>query len=148
MRSARSPICPPNRRGGRKDLGPATGWYAVGVILFELMTGRIPFDGPALRVIVDKQQLRAPRAKDLCADIPDELDELCAALLETDAVQRLLGASVDQFIGELVKGSQSGSRSHSSMSQGATHHFRGREVELSALSSPSGATRPPSPKSG
>ena len=60
---------------------PASDWYAVGAILFEVLTGRYPFVGGAMQIIIDKQYEDAPRASQLSPHVPPELDDLIAALL-------------------------------------------------------------------
>jgi serine/threonine protein kinase len=60
---------------------PAADWYAVGVILFEALTGRYPFERGVMEIVLDKQEQDAPRLSTLVPRIPRELDDLVAALL-------------------------------------------------------------------
>jgi serine/threonine protein kinase len=62
--------------------------YALGCILFELVTGATPFDG-ALREIVDHhQKALAPRVSTIIPDISPELDQLIAHMLAKDPMAR------------------------------------------------------------
>jgi len=72
-------MAPEQVRGEHVDA--AADWYAVGVLLFEALTGRRPFEGPSDDVGQRKQSLDAPRASELVGDVPPDLDELCARLL-------------------------------------------------------------------
>ncbi len=65
-------------------LTEAADWYAVGVILFEALSGTLPFDGGALEIMVNKQHTEAPRLRDLVSHVPPDLEECVARLLERD----------------------------------------------------------------
>ncbi len=62
--------------------------YAVGVILFEALTGQLPFDGPVLSVIGAKVSRDAPEVRALAPDAPDDLCTLCMELLQRDPSRR------------------------------------------------------------
>jgi serine/threonine protein kinase len=70
----------PEQAKGR-TIGPASDWYAVGSILYEALTGQLPFSGGTARVLRAKQT-DAPRPiVGLVPDLPEDLGELCMALL-------------------------------------------------------------------
>ena len=72
----------------------AADWYSFGVILYEVLTGHLPFRGNALDILVAKQQ-RAPVAPRVhTSDVPEDLESLCMQLLERDPLRRPAGVDV------------------------------------------------------
>lgn len=70
---------------GRADV------YAAGVILYELVTGQVPFTGANARAILDKHKsepLAPPSKLRLDRRIPRELETVCFRALEKDPKQR------------------------------------------------------------
>jgi serine/threonine protein kinase len=63
---------------------PASDWYAVGVILFEALTARMPFEGSTTELLLAKQHPLAARPHDLVEGIPHDLEQLCVDLLQRD----------------------------------------------------------------
>ena len=59
----------------------ASDWYAVGVLLFESLTGGLPFTGSAQQVLVRKRTISAPAPGMLVSGVPQPLDSLCQQLL-------------------------------------------------------------------
>ncbi len=70
------------------QLSPASDWYATGVMLYESLTGRLPFQGPGLVPLFDKQTREPPPPRSLVAGIPEDLDALCEALLRRSPTSR------------------------------------------------------------
>ncbi len=74
-------------------LRPATDLYAVGVILFEMLTGRLPFPAPTPALAAIKRlQEDAPRIRDIDPSLPDELDRIVARCLERNPRDRYRSA--------------------------------------------------------
>jgi serine/threonine protein kinase/tetratricopeptide (TPR) repeat protein len=79
-------------------VGPAADWYAVGVLLFEALTGAVPFEGAPLAVLMEKQQ-DGPAPSAHKSGLPADLDALCARLLRFDPKSRASGADVLRVVG-------------------------------------------------
>jgi serine/threonine protein kinase len=79
-------------------LTEASDWYNVGSLLFQALTGRLPFEGPVPDVVRRKQASEAPPPHALSDDVPDDLDALCRGLLRRDPEQRPSGREILQAL--------------------------------------------------
>jgi hypothetical protein len=81
-------------QANQEELTEASDWYAVGVMLYEALTGRLPFEGRAYDMLLAKQRL-APRPPiEVSPAAPPDLSELCDALLRRDPKARPRGEEV------------------------------------------------------
>jgi eukaryotic-like serine/threonine-protein kinase len=112
-----------------KPAGPAADWYAVGVILFEALTGQRPFHGKsATDLLARKLQFAPPRPGQLVPGLPSDLEELCAQLLATNPEDRPTEAELlPRF------GLDRPSRRRVHRPQAANRVFVGRDSELEML---------------
>ncbi len=96
-RPARACGTPPYMAPEQIDLEPGTAsdWYAFGVMLFEALVGKTPFEEGGTHGVLDAKRTReAPRADALRAGLPEDLAELSAALLARDPATRPTGPEV------------------------------------------------------
>lgn len=81
------------------ERGPASDWYSVGVLLFEALTGGLPFTGDDRGVVVRKRTLDPPRPGALVPGVPPTLDALTHDLLQRAPDRRPDGAEILRRLG-------------------------------------------------
>jgi serine/threonine protein kinase len=82
-------MAPEQVEGKHSEIGPTTDVYALGAILYELLTGQPPFDGgsPAKTLaLVSKGELTAPTQ--IRSNIPRDVEAICITCLEKDQSRR------------------------------------------------------------
>jgi TolB-like protein len=78
----------PEQVDGR-DVDQRSDIYSLGVILFEMVTGKVPFEGKTpLSVAMQHKTARPPDPRELNAQTPDELSPIIAKCLEKDPAAR------------------------------------------------------------
>ncbi len=111
-----------------RQVGAPADWYAVGVMLYEALTGQVPLSGPTMEVLVNKQHLEPARPKSINPNTPDDLDALCMDLLRFNPSTRPTGPQVLERLGAHQEPTAASMSSFSGSS-----YFVGRQSELAAL---------------
>ena len=86
-------MAPEQAAGKRAHVGPATDIYALGVVLYELITGRVPFQGDStmevLRAVTSDEPVRPRR---LQPRLPRDLEAITLHCLEKEPGRRYSSA--------------------------------------------------------
>lgn len=82
-------MSPEQASGRTQEVGTGTDVYALGVILFELLTGKPPFRGDSVMetltmVVADEP----PRPRSLVSGVPRDLETICLKCLTKDIAKR------------------------------------------------------------
>ena len=77
--------------------------YSVGVMMYEMLTGRLPFDGETPEQVAVKQmQAIAPAPRTINEEIPEGLEEIIVRAMQKDPNKRYQSAAemlrdIDEF---------------------------------------------------
>ncbi|WP_165221520.1 serine/threonine-protein kinase [Aquisphaera insulae] len=83
------------------SITPASDWYSVGVIVYQALTGRLPYCGTFDEVIIKKQRSRPTPPDEIVRGLPPDLVSLCMDLLEREPDRRPTGSQVlERLTGE------------------------------------------------
>lgn len=86
-------MAPEQAEGRMRDVGPATDVYALGTILFELLSGEPPFDSKSSLDLLRKIATQTAVFPDQsCKSVPVDLRLICLKCLEKEPKQRYTSA--------------------------------------------------------
>jgi serine/threonine protein kinase len=82
-------MAPEQAKGPGEEIGPAADIYSVGVILYEMLTGRPPFVSSSVAAVLS-QVLSDPPVppRQLRSELPRDLEAICLRCLEKDPRRR------------------------------------------------------------
>jgi serine/threonine protein kinase/WD40 repeat protein len=83
-------MSPEQARGEMSLVGPASDQYSIGVVLFTLLSGEMPYRGAAMSIV---SRLRdhndvAPKPRSIRPELPEDLEACCLKAMEKDPAAR------------------------------------------------------------
>ncbi len=83
------------------SVGPASDVYSLGIMMYQMLTGYLPFTGSLLKVLDDIARKNPEPPAKLRSGVSPELEAICLKAIEKDADQRY--ASMTEFAAVLGK---------------------------------------------
>jgi len=77
----------------RDDVGPRADIYALGVTIYECLTGTVPFPGSFQEVLVQLATRPTPRIRDVRDDVPAALCDIAAKAMSREPAERFGSAT-------------------------------------------------------
>jgi len=81
-------MAPEQVKGEQAKVGPESDIYSLGVILFEMLTYRLPFDGSVPEMLAKVLRDTPPVPSHIRKDLPEDVDDLCLKMLKKLPEQR------------------------------------------------------------
>jgi len=86
-------------QGAQSAISKASDWYSVGVMLYQALTGRLPFRGKFFEIMSRKQTRDPIQPREVNPNVPRDLNDLCVRLLRRDPESRPTGREVLRALG-------------------------------------------------
>jgi hypothetical protein len=132
-------MAPEQARGRSKEIGPATDVYALGAILYQLLTGKLPFQAPTLGQTLELVATQEPvRPRRLRKTLSADLESICLKCLQKRPAERYataqeLADDLNRFLGGEAVRAEPWSWSRALRKQLARHRWRLVGIGLAAV---------------
>jgi tetratricopeptide (TPR) repeat protein len=125
-------------QGAAMPITAAADWYAVGAVLFEALTGRLPFEGHYIVLLHEKLTRPPPDPREFAPTVPEDLALLAMRLLATKPEERPTGHDILKALGVQEEVSSARALPVSSVVESTrtdtrTRQFVGRAAERTSL---------------
>ncbi len=90
----------PEQIGGGDDLGPATDVYSLGVVLYEMLAGRLPIEGTSSEMLRRRLMEDPLPPAHFCRELDSRLNSICMIALARDPARRFV--SMEAMAGVLA----------------------------------------------
>ncbi|MEM6468621.1 MAG: protein kinase [Planctomycetota bacterium] len=115
-------MSPEQIRGDLDEVGVTADIYALGVILYELLCGQLPFRGPIAKVVYAIVHQDAEPLSKLRKDLDPDLEAICAKMMAKDQTERYQSMDeVADVLARYLKGSRDQQKTRSSQASPNTN---------------------------
>lgn len=99
-------MAPEQALGSQRNIGPATDVYALGAMLYEMLTGRPPFEAATVLEVLEQVRSHAPTSlRTLQPDVPADLETICLKCLQKETQERYPSAlALADDLGRFLQG--------------------------------------------
>lgn len=117
-------MSPEQASGNTQEIDQRSDIYALGTILFEMLTGEWPFNGSAMQILGQKSLLEPTSPLTIRPDLPPRLAHICSRMIAKECVDRY------QTLAEVITDLREFQEPQSEPRQSTTSHFAFEPQEL------------------